>query len=180
MFSRKKVEKKYLAEFVYGGIDGSVTTFAVVFGAIGASLSSTVILILGFANLFADGFSMAISNYLSTESQRSIDKQSRRKHIYYGTKTPQKTAFATFVAFIVVGFIPLLSFVLAPFFPLVEGYKYHVSIILTGCAFLFIGAVRGHVTKTSQIKTAIETFLVGSGAAAIAYFVGYFIHSLVG
>lgn len=49
---------KYLPEFVYGGIDGSVTTFAVVAGAIGASLSNSVILILGFANLFADGVSI--------------------------------------------------------------------------------------------------------------------------
>ncbi len=51
---------KYLSEFVYGGIDGSVTTFAVVAGAIGASFSNTVILVLGFANLFADGISMAL------------------------------------------------------------------------------------------------------------------------
>ena len=55
-----KFERKYLSEFVYGGIDGIVTTFAVVAGAVGASLSSGIILILGFANLFADGFSMEI------------------------------------------------------------------------------------------------------------------------
>src|SRR3989344_4019815 len=66
---KKRTERKYLAEFVYGAIDGTVTTFAVVAGAVGASLSSTVILILGFANLFADGFSMAVSNYLSNKSQ---------------------------------------------------------------------------------------------------------------
>ena len=68
----QKFQKKYLPEFVYGAIDGSVTTFAVVAGAIGASLSAGIILILGFANLFADGFSMAISNYLSTKSQNEL------------------------------------------------------------------------------------------------------------
>ena len=47
-------DKSYLGEFVYGAIDGAVTTFAVVAGATGANLPSTVILILGFANLFAD------------------------------------------------------------------------------------------------------------------------------
>ena len=56
----KKLEKRYLPEFVYGGIDGAVTTFAVVAGVIGASLSPAIVLILGFANLFADGFSMDI------------------------------------------------------------------------------------------------------------------------
>ncbi len=60
----------YLGEFVYGGIDGSVTTFAVVAGASGAELSSGVILILGFANLFADGFAMSVGAFLSTKSQQ--------------------------------------------------------------------------------------------------------------
>lgn len=59
---------KYLSEIVYGGIDGSVTTFAVVAGAVGADLGSSVILILGFANLIADGFSMAVGAYLSSKA----------------------------------------------------------------------------------------------------------------
>ena len=69
---KKEDYKKYLPEIVYGGIDGTVTTFAVVSGALGASLNSAVILILGFANLFADGFSMAVSNYLSSKSERDM------------------------------------------------------------------------------------------------------------
>ena len=52
----------YLRDWVYGGIDGSVTTFAIVSGVVGASLAPSVVLILGAANLFADGFSMAASN----------------------------------------------------------------------------------------------------------------------
>ncbi len=63
--------EKYLGPFVYGGIDGCVTTFAVVAGAVGAGLASDVIIILGFANLLADGFSMSIGAYLSSKSERS-------------------------------------------------------------------------------------------------------------
>lgn len=59
----------YLRDWIYGGIDGSVTTFAVVSGVIGARLSPMVILIIGFANLFADGFSMAASNFLGTKAE---------------------------------------------------------------------------------------------------------------
>jgi vacuolar iron transporter family protein len=59
----------YLRDVVYGGIDGSVTTFAVVTGVVGAQLSPTIIVILGFANLLADGFSMAASNYLGTRTE---------------------------------------------------------------------------------------------------------------
>ncbi len=58
----------YLRDFVYGGIDGSITTFAVVAGVMGAQLSAAVVLILGLANLVADGFSMAASNYSGTKT----------------------------------------------------------------------------------------------------------------
>lgn len=59
----------YLRDWIYGGIDGSVTTFAVVSGVAGAELSPWIILVLGFANLFADGFSMAASNFLGTKAE---------------------------------------------------------------------------------------------------------------
>jgi VIT1/CCC1 family predicted Fe2+/Mn2+ transporter len=62
--------QNYLAEFVYGGIDGSITTFAVVAGAVGAGLDNAIIIILGFANLFADGFSMSIGAYMSAKSEK--------------------------------------------------------------------------------------------------------------
>lgn len=60
---------KYLPEFVYGGIDGLVTTFAVVAGATGANLDLRVVLILGFANLFADGFSMSVGAFMSSKAE---------------------------------------------------------------------------------------------------------------
>jgi len=65
----------YLRDFIYGAIDGAVTTFAVVAGVTGAGLSSGVIIVLGAANLLADGFSMAASNYLGTRAERQrVDK----------------------------------------------------------------------------------------------------------
>ena len=60
----------YLRDWIYGGIDGAVTTLAVVTGVAGAQLSNWVVLVLGFANLFADGFSMAASNYLGTKAEQ--------------------------------------------------------------------------------------------------------------
>ena len=101
----KRLERKYLPEFVYGGMDGSITTFAVVSGVIGASLSSVVVLALGFANLFADGFSMAVSHYFAIKSRNELIKK-QEKH-------PMKGAAATFFSFLFIGLIPLLSFVIA-------------------------------------------------------------------
>lgn len=59
----------YLRDFMYGAIDGAVTTFAIVSGVAGAGLSSGIVIIMGLANLLADGFSMAISNYLGTQAE---------------------------------------------------------------------------------------------------------------
>lgn len=66
----KGARLNYLRDFVYGGVDGAVTTFAVVAGTIGATLPARVVLILGAANLIADGFSMAASNFLGTRAER--------------------------------------------------------------------------------------------------------------
>lgn len=70
---------EYLGEFVYGGIDGIVTTFAVVAASAGANLSTSTIIILGFANLVADGFSMGVSAYLSTKSERGLYDRERSR-----------------------------------------------------------------------------------------------------
>lgn len=66
---REGNQPSYLKDAVYGGIDGTVTTFAVVAGVVGAGLSNQTILILGVANLLADGFSMAVANYLGTKTE---------------------------------------------------------------------------------------------------------------
>jgi len=60
---------EYIKSMVYGGLDGIITTFAVVSGVAGASLAMRVIIILGFSNLLADGISMAVGDYLSTKSE---------------------------------------------------------------------------------------------------------------
>ncbi len=74
----------YLKDFIYGAIDGTVTTFAVVSGVVGANLSSKVIIILGLSNLIADGFSMAISNYIGTKAEHQLldhIRESEKRHI---------------------------------------------------------------------------------------------------
>jgi len=172
--------RKYLPEFVYGGIDGSVTTFAVLAGAAGASLSAAVVLILGFANLFADGFSMAVSNYLSTKSQNDVYKLHNHKHDESDIKNPKKTAFVTFISFVIIGFIPLLPLVLAVYLPSVKTYEFTISTLMTFLAFIVIGAFRAKITNKSYIRTSLETLAIGAVAALIAFFTGYFIEGIVG
>lgn len=74
-----KASGSYVGDFVYGAIDGSVTTFAVVSGVAGAALSANIVIILGLANLLADGFSMAVGNYLSSKSNVEFIERERKR-----------------------------------------------------------------------------------------------------
>ncbi len=71
--------KWHFDDFIYGSIDGAITTFAVVAGVMGASLSPTIVLILGFANLFADGFSMAAANYQASKAKNEYIEMKRKQ-----------------------------------------------------------------------------------------------------
>ena len=68
----------YLGDVVLGAVDGTITTFAVVCGVAGAGLSTGVAIILGLANILADGFSMAVSNYLRADSDRQLVARARK------------------------------------------------------------------------------------------------------
>ncbi len=71
---------EFLKDAVYAANDGVITTFAVVAGVVGASLDPIVILVLGFANLFADGISMASGNYLGTKSEKDLYAKERERN----------------------------------------------------------------------------------------------------
>lgn len=223
--------QNYLAEFVYGGIDGSITTFAVVAGAAGASLESSVIIILGFANLIADGFAMSVGSYLSTKSQKEnyakhkkieywevdnlpekereevreiyqqkgfegelleqvVDKITEDKDRWVDlmmkeelemaveTRSALKMGAVTFGSFILLGFIPLVIYVVDFFIPLQENL-FLISSILTGICFIGIGLLKGLVNSTTLLKSILETVLLGGAAAVLSYFVGDFLDKLL-
>lgn len=86
------VFNKYQGEFVYGGVDGSVTTFAVVAGANGAGFSSEVIIILGLANLLADGLSMSVGSYLSAKSESHNFTKYKKREIWSINNKPEEEA----------------------------------------------------------------------------------------
>ena len=79
---------QYIKSFVYGGLDGIVTTFAVVAGVAGANLSSGVVLILGVANLIADGISMAFGDYLSTKAENEYMAAERVRETWEARNYP--------------------------------------------------------------------------------------------
>lgn len=174
----KKIENN-LREFVYGGMDGAVTTFAVVTGAAGANLGARTILILGFANVLADGFSMAVGSYLSEKSDQdlSVSKGDSTKEDH---ESPLAASVATFVSFILVGFIPLSVYTIDYAFGLELGNDALVwSILLTLIAFACVGYLRGLITKVDKARTVLESLGLGLAAAVISYVVGNLLERVI-
>lgn len=228
----KGPKHSYLRDFIYGAIDGAVTTFAIVAGVAGAGLSNGVIIVLGLANLLADGFSMAVSNYLGTSAeQQQIEhaRETEKNHIkmfpegeveevrqifaqkgFEGedldravnvitsdrdrwvesmlqdelgmplkSPNPYKAGAITFIAFFIIGAIPLLSFIMEWLLAVKLLEPFYMSIILTGLSFFIIGTVKSRFILEHWLVAGIETLLIGGTAALIAYYVGYFLSALV-
>ena len=212
----------YLRDWVYGGIDGAVTTFAVVSGVVGAELSTRVILILGIANLVADGFSMAAGNYSATQTELQqlehireiehrhirLDPAGEREEVRqifaakgfegenletavkvvtededrwvdamirdeYGlpldVRSPIRAAAATFLAFFICGAVPLLPWLL--------GLPYPVrwSLSMTLAVFFGIGSLRSRWSVLPWWRTGLDTLLIGSTAAGLAFVIGHYL-----
>lgn len=157
---RSKIQA-YLPELIYGANDGLVTTLVVVAGVTGASLSSTVILILGFASLLGDGFSMGASDYLSS---RSAPKEEDRP-------SPGEAArggWMTYLGFVTAGFVPLLAY-LVPWF---GGFMFEAALGITCVTLFVIGSARAYFTDRRWYRAGIEMLVVGGLAAGAAYGIG--------
>lgn len=162
--------RHYLRDLVYGANDGIITTFAVVAGVAGASLEPRTVLILGAANLLADGFSMGASNFLSIRSDEAV-RRSRGEGV--GEPFPARHAAATILAFCVAGIVPLLPYVAIP-----GPHRFSVATVATLLTLFGVGALRATVVRTRWWKAGTEMLLVGAVAAAVSYGVGRLVGGL--
>ena len=156
------VARHYVGDLVYGANDGIITTFAVVSGVSGAALDARIIIILGVANLFADGVSMAASNYLAIRSTAQVEGR------YRGRQEPLKHAFATLAAFVVAGSVPLLAFLV----PGAAAHSFAVSTVSTALALFVAGSLRSRLVPGGWVRCGLEMLAVGAVAAALAYGLG--------
>ena len=165
--------RHYVGDLVYGANDGLITTFAVVAGVAGGALSSRATLIIGAANLFADGLSMAVGNYLSIRSREGVlaaqDLPEEEAH-------PAKHGLATLLAFVGAGAVPLLPFALLTG----AGARLTGSIVLTFTTLFVIGALRAVVTIDRWWLAGLEMLLLGIAVALAAYGSGAFVAWLLG
>jgi VIT1/CCC1 family predicted Fe2+/Mn2+ transporter len=167
----------YLSEFVYGGIDGAVTTFAVVAGATGARFDLKIILVLGFANLIADGFSMGVGSYLS--SKASIELMQKRGESVTGEASPVINGLMTYLSFILIGLVPLLAYLADYVFGWGAENVFLLSILSTAVAFWAIGLLKSRVAKTPVVRAVFETVALGLIAAVLAFVLGDVLERLI-
>lgn len=224
-------DHSYLRDFIYGAIDGSVTTFAVVSGVAGAGLDPSIIVILGLANLIGDGFSMAAGNFLGVRAEQQLRDQARHeeeshiaqfpegereeiRQIFAGKgfagkdldrvvkiitadinrwvdtmlkeehglslqgPKPWRAALTTFLAFLLIGAIPLLPFLANVMVGEIIPEPFLFSISMTGGAFFVVGAFKSRFVRESWYRAGLETLVVGGTAAGLAYLVGVLLKSL--
>jgi VIT1/CCC1 family predicted Fe2+/Mn2+ transporter len=205
----------------------------VVAGVAGAGLSATVVIILGVANLIADGFSMAVSNFAATRAElqeralaraeeerevrdipegereeirqifslkgfsgeqldRAVEVITANPKVWVDTmmveergysvvrEEPVRAAASTFVAFVVVGFIPLSAFIFDAALPSVLVQPFFWSTVLAGIAFFVVGALKSRFVSQRWWLSGSETLLIGGAAAAIAYVIGTVLENVVG
>jgi VIT1/CCC1 family predicted Fe2+/Mn2+ transporter len=167
----------YLKDFIYGAIDGIVTTFAVVAGVAGAELSMGIVMILGAANLVGDGFSIGVSSFLAVRTEKEMHRKQQISHPAH--LSPTKSGLFTFGAFLIAGTIPLAPFFTKWLFPsLITGNLFYLSALATGAGFFIIGALKAPFIHRKWLPSGLQTFLMGSGAASLAYLVGFLLKHL--
>lgn len=164
-----QINGRLIKASVYGANDGIITTFAVVSGVTGASLDLKVIIILGIANLIADGISMGVSDYLGERAEHDYQSNSGKKG--HGEVIWHSGA-VTFGSFVVAGCVPLLPYLGALAFGLTLSQPFLVSSLGTAAALFAVGVARTSVTKGNWWKNGLQVLAVGTAAAGIAYVLG--------
>ena len=167
------IARHYIRDLIYGANDGLITSFAVVAAVSGGALSTRTVLIVGMANLLADGLSMGVGNYLSIRSHESaLTAEGRPEE----EASPARHGIATFLAFFVAGAVPLLPYAAGASMSLGLAF----SLTVTFAMLFAVGAMRALVTVSRWWSAGAEMLLLGAVVAVAAYISGAVVSSLLG
>ena len=166
------VARHYVRDLVYGANDGIITTFAVVAGVEGGALSTSAVLIVGAANLAADGLSMGVGNYLSIRANESAREA---ENLAEEEASPVRHGLATLFAFTTAGALPLLPYVLA----LPPTSRQISSVVLAMAGLFGVGAIRTTVTAGRWWKVGFEGLALGIVVGAVAFGAGALVAALL-
>ncbi|XP_078439856.1 uncharacterized protein LOC144710063 [Wolffia australiana] len=167
---------------VYAGLDSIVTSLSLISSISGgrgpssaSPFTATDIVVLGFANLVADGIAMALGDFLSTATAQDISPKREDP-----PSPPWKNALLTFLSFLAFGSAPLLAFVVSTPFDVGVAGKFIAACSLAGFALALLGAARARVTGRSYATSVFVTVFTGAIASASAFSIGWILRNLVG
>jgi vacuolar iron transporter family protein len=173
-----------LRDYIFGGMNGAITTFVIVAGVVGADLPTVVAPVIGLANLFANGFATAARRYtntkrawdnydrLHTETVWPKDAAAKDPDLFRFVRSPVQAALNTVAAFILCGLVPLVAYILAP-------TQTSLCITVTACTLFAIGAAKGCYSASSWWRSGGDTVFLGMCAAALAYAAGHTLRLLI-
>lgn len=164
--------RHYIRDLVYGANDGIITTFAVVSGVAGGQLSHLAVLVVGAANLAADGVSMGVGNFLAIRADERAREADGLPEL---ERHPWKHGLATLLAFVVAGAIPLVPYVLHSS----ASDRLLVSTTATFGALYLLGVARALVTRDRWWLTGFENLALGAVVAGAAYAAGRLVAAAV-
>jgi len=171
-YGARATARHYIRDIVYGANDGLITTFAVVSGVAGGALSQIAVLVIGAANLAADGVSMGVGNLLAIRAEeraREVDGLPELEAY------PWKHGLATLVAFVAAGGIPLLPYML----PIRPTVRLGWSTAMTFAGLFLLGAARAFITRDRWWRTGLETLGLGLVVALAAYGAGLLVAAVI-
>jgi VIT1/CCC1 family predicted Fe2+/Mn2+ transporter len=162
----------YIRDLVYGANDGVITTFAVVAGVTGGTLPPITVLVLGVANLLADGLSMGVGNYLGI---RSDERVREAQQLPESETFPIRHGVATFIAFVTAGAVPLVPYI----FSGIQANRFGWSTVLSLAVLFIVGASRARVGTGTWLTNGLEMLGLGAIVGASAYGAGAFVSGLL-
>jgi VIT1/CCC1 family predicted Fe2+/Mn2+ transporter len=168
-----EIARHYIRELIYGANDGIITTFAVVAGVAGGGLSLHAVLIVGAANLLADGLSMGVGNYLSIRAHESVLEV---EALPQQESFPWRHGVATFLAFVAAGCVPLVPYII----PALSFDRFAASIVLTMVSLFAVGASRAVISNASWWRAGLEMFGLGAIVAGVAFGSGAAVAAVIG
>jgi VIT1/CCC1 family predicted Fe2+/Mn2+ transporter len=166
------IAQHYIRDIVYGANDGVVTTFAVVAGVTGGTLAPVTVIVLGVANLLADGLSMGVGNYLGIRSDERVREAQRLPE---QEASPVRHGIATFLAFATAGAVPLLPYIFAG----ATTNLFAASTVLSLAVLFAVGAARARVGTGTWWANGLEMLVLGVIVGTVAYYAGAVISWLV-
>jgi len=182
---------EHIKSAVYGGLDGIITTFAIISAGFSSGLTPWLIFILALSNVVGDGLSMAAGDFLSTRADLEFQRINRRRQVgedrdellsrRQDLEKAMKNASVTFISFVGCGLVPIIPFFIAILFHFHTLLRFFLaSTSLTGLLLFFLGFLKSRLSGSGLRQTVLaglETFFVGGFAAGVTFSIAYFLGS---